>query len=139
MIWRLDYDIASSDGRRRTMDDFTDDIILAFADFLDSVDLTSFARASRRVGLPDELSLSLADQVAMQKVSRTIANCDEWRYSNALNKKKREGWPSVLNRLEQITSVELNFHRFIGNGIDFVQNDTSHIEIHGDALGSGVQ
>lgn len=120
------------------MDEFTDDIILAFADFLDSVDLTSFARSSKRFGLQkDELGLSLVDRVATQKVSRIIANHDGWKFSDALKKKNREGWPSVLNRLERVTSDELNFHRFIGNGIDFLQNDTSHVEIHRDALGSG--
>lgn len=122
------------------MDEFTDDIILACADFLDSVDLSSFARACRRVGLQkDEFGLSLVNQTAMQKVSGTIANLQEWRFSDALRKKKSEGWPTVLNRLEQITSDELNFHRFVGNGLDFVRNDTSHVEIHGDALGSGMR
>ena len=90
------------------MDEFTDDIILACADFLDSVDLSSFARVCRRVGLQkDEFGLSLVDQTVMQKVSGTIANLEEWRFSDALRKRKSEGWPTVLNRLG---SVQKWFH-----------------------------
>jgi len=77
------------------------------------------------------------DEVSRQRVL-ALTRCDQWKYSDILVREEGESWISVDYRLHLLMGTSLVFHRFIGNGIAYVQRkNLSHVEIHERAVSSG--
>ena len=138
------------------MDLFTDDAILSLASFLHSRDLVHLALTCKRFGgrvnnhngdapagqlavenAERTQSWSLMEEAARQRVT-SAKQIKEWKNSNQLLSRhgRNESWIAVDYRLH-LLQTSLVFHQIIGNGIEYLNNNPSKVEVHEKALYSG--
>lgn len=132
------------------MDAFTDDAVLTISCFLSFCDLLNLGLTCQRFGARPRVDVdvdvdyearpwSLMEEAARQRVTDATAK-HEWINSDILIRRGSESWIALdhrLHRLLRMSSSSLVFHRLIGNGIAYVKNDPSHVQVHDDALSSG--